>query len=357
MKKKYLVLAVAAMFTLAAATSCGDSKKSKKDKDDTEAVDEEEKDDEDDGEADDYYTQDLATFDLRGQVIGVKYIGDEHTVPVYVLFGEEGFLKSVTKIDVEGVAEEAGVERDRKNRINRLAFPSDDPWVSNFDYDSDTMLPTEYTNENQMGNFTTEKFERDDDGTITEATFTEGVHGNIVSEDEPFDIKFSNLDGHGNWQRCDVTIQGYTVTYKRLIIYKGEENVLEQEIAKAREVDPAIKDFIVDMYENQRYNDEPFIKAHCTDRMLDFLKANYDYDGEGYAVWMFRTSGQDGKPGAEGQPDKVLSVTKDAEGWYHYQFTDGGWRGENRIKVFNENGKIVVDRLERVYDECAEANN
>jgi hypothetical protein len=72
---------------------------------------------------------------------------------------------------------------------------------------------------------------------------------------------------------------------------------------------------------------------------------------------MFRTSGQDGKPGAEGQPDKVLSVTKDAEGWYHYQFTDGGWRGENRIKAFNENGKIVVDRLERVYDECAEANN
>ena len=63
---------------------------------------------------------------------------------------------------------------------------------------------------------------------------------------------------------------------------------------------------------------------------------------------------QDIKPGAEGVKDKVLSITRDSEGWYHYTFTDGGWHGENKMKVLVENGKVMVDELERVYDELAE---
>ena len=55
--------------------------------------------------------------------------------------------------------------------------------------------------------------------------------------------------------------------------------------------------------------------------------------------------------------DKVLNITKDSEGWYHYTFTDGGWRGENKIKVCVENGEVMVDELERVYDELAEEYN
>lgn len=124
--------------------------------------------------------------------------------------------------------------------------------------------------------------------------------------------------------------------------------------ASVLEVDPVINDFIVDMYENHRYFDEDFLKEHCTERLLQFLKDNYDYDGEGYAGWLFRTSSQDGKPGAEGTLDKVTSVTIDEEGWYHYVFTDAGWHGENKVKAFVENGKVMMDQLETVYDENRE---
>jgi len=59
------------------------------------------------------------------------------------------------------------------------------------------------------------------------------------------------------------------------------------------------------------------------------------------------------KPGAVNVKSKVLSITKDNEGWYHYTFTDGGWHGENKIKLHMENGKVVMDELKCVYDEAA----
>ena len=120
------------------------------------------------------------------------------------------------------------------------------------------------------------------------------------------------------------------------------------------EANPVIVDFITDMYENHRYQDEAFLKKHCTQRLLTYLQENYDYDGEGYANWLFRTSSQDSKPGAEGTPDKVSKVTIDEDGWYHYVFTDAGWQGENKIKAFVENGKVMMDQLEAVYNEFSE---
>ena len=91
--------------------------------------------------------------------------------------------------------------------------------------------------------------------------------------------------------------------------------------------------------------------------MLKYLKDEYEYNGDSYAGYLFRTSAQDYKPGAEDVKNKVLSINKDSEGWYHYMFTDGGWRGENKIKVCVENGEVKVDELERVYDEPAEDYN
>lgn len=114
-----------------------------------------------------------------------------------------------------------------------------------------------------------------------------------------------------------------------------------------------IHEFITDMYENQLYNEYDFLETHCSKELLQYLKDEFEYDGDGYAGWLFRTGSQDSKPGAEGVKDKVLSITKDDDGWYHYTFTDGGWRGENKLKVHVENGKVMMEALERIYDECA----
>ena len=117
-----------------------------------------------------------------------------------------------------------------------------------------------------------------------------------------------------------------------------------------------IADFIVDMYENHRYNDYDFLEAHCTKRLLKYLREQYEYDGEGYAVWLFRTSSQDGKPGTENIKDKVTDISKDGEDWYRYEFTDGGWRGENKLNIYiDEDGNVMMDAVERIYDEAREA--
>lgn len=45
----------------------------------------------------------------------------------------------------------------------------------------------------------------------------------------------------------------------------------------------------------------PILEKCCTQRLLRKLRADYGYDGEGYAVWLFRTGAQDG-------PDDVSEI-------------------------------------------------
>ena len=138
-----------------------------------------------------------------------------------------------------------------------------------------------------------------------------------------------------------------------------EENTENSDKYDAEKNDSLIRDFITNMYEKELYYNYDFLEAHCTKKMLKYLKDEYEYEygGDGYAGYLFRTGAQDDKPGAEDVKDKVLKITKDSEGWYHYTFTDGGWRGENKIKVRVENGKVMVDEVERVNNEYAEAGN
>ena len=135
------------------------------------------------------------------------------------------------------------------------------------------------------------------------------------------------------------------------------ENIKNSNKDDAERNDSLIRDFITNMYEKELYYNYDFLEAHCTKKMLKFLKDEYEYNGDSYAGYLFRTSAQDYKPGAEDVKNKVLSINKDSEGWYHYMFTDGGWRGENKIKVCVENGEVKVDELERVNNEYAEAGN
>ena len=138
-----------------------------------------------------------------------------------------------------------------------------------------------------------------------------------------------------------------------------EENIENSDKYDAEKNDSLIHDFITNMYEKELYYNYDFLEAHCTKKMLKYLKDEYEYEygGDGYAGYLFRTGAQDDKPGAEDVKNKVLSINKDSEGWYHYTFTDGGWRGENKIKVRVENGKVMVDEVERVNNEYAEAGN
>lgn len=115
--------------------------------------------------------------------------------------------------------------------------------------------------------------------------------------------------------------------------------------------------FITDMYNNSRYEDYGFLKAHCTPSMLQLLADNFDYDcddGDCYAGWMFRTEAQDGKGDGE-QAHGVVAVGDVGEGWYEYIFFDEGFRGVTRLKLLFDGDKIMIDGLQKVYDEAREA--
>lgn len=110
-----------------------------------------------------------------------------------------------------------------------------------------------------------------------------------------------------------------------------------------------IADFITNMYNEGLYWEEDWLLAHCTPKMLQIMKDNYDYDGEGYAFWILRTSSNDSSGGS------VLSVTTDDGQWFNYRFTDGDYEGENRLKCYIENGNVWIDDYESVYDGALES--
>ena len=117
-----------------------------------------------------------------------------------------------------------------------------------------------------------------------------------------------------------------------------------------------VKEFIVNMYNNHLYDEYRFLENHCTRHLLDVLRADYEYDGTGYAVWDFRTCSQDGKPDSEYE-NKIISVESLGDGWYTYEFYDGGWRGKKRVKASVVDGEVMMDVLETLYDECKESFN
>lgn len=141
---------------------------------------------------------------------------------------------------------------------------------------------------------------------------------------------------------------------------KAENGVDSVEVTSVDSVAPdadnqlVVREFIEDMYNNHLYEEYDFLEKHCTEHLLKVLRDNYDYDGEGYATWNFRTCAQDSKSNSENS-SKVISIEYLGEDWYAYEFYDGGWKGKNKIKASVVEGEVVMDAVESLYDECKES--
>lgn len=118
--------------------------------------------------------------------------------------------------------------------------------------------------------------------------------------------------------------------------------------------DALIMKFIIDTYNAQMYEDYDFLEAHCSQSLLNQLAADY-YDTEdgGYAVWDFRTMSQDSKSDVD-TAYGIITLRLEGDGWYSYEFFDSGFRGINRVKASIQNGEVMFEKLEKVYDETAD---
>lgn len=153
-----------------------------------------------------------------------------------------------------------------------------------------------------------------------------------------------------------VCFAGYSSTSKTDYSEVSIDTLVTDSTDDSPDEETTIKEFIAKMYNSGQYNEYDFIEKHCSSHLLKKLQEDYEYDTDGvaYAVWDFRTSSQDSKPDSD-EESRVINVESNGDGWYTYEFYDGGWRGKNRVKAFIRDGEVIMDALERLYDECSEA--
>lgn len=101
------------------------------------------------------------------------------------------------------------------------------------------------------------------------------------------------------------------------------------------------KEFIRNMYENVLYEDYAFLQQNCSEGLLTKLSDAYDYDGDGYAVWLFRSDAQDG-PSNE---HRIIGIEDQGDGWYRYTAVDMGITFRKRIRISHENGRTVIEDI------------
>lgn len=100
------------------------------------------------------------------------------------------------------------------------------------------------------------------------------------------------------------------------------------------------EEFIEDMYDNHRYEDYAFLKKHCSDELLSKLADEYDYDGDGYASWLFRSGAQDGP----NDKHRLTAVYADDD-WYNYDGVDMGNYFRRSIKLSTKGSRYVIEDI------------
>ena len=350
MKTRTFLIAITACFLLAAFSACGSKGKEKTTVEfEDDAAADTAKDT--DKEQPTYLSQDLATFDLYGQVLSVSFT-QQGQKDVVVQFGPDGDAVAMMRSSDEDDVESAALMYNDKYQLEEIQW-GDDPWVTMFTYEKGSMAPSGYISTNRMGNSATYTLTRDKNGRLTDITREEEVHFGSLGTEHPT-FEFSDYDHHGNWQLYTEHQEGWTYTIRRKILYHNE--TIEPTADEDDEIaDEDVIAFIKDMYVNARYQDDEFLLANCTRKMIRKLKEENEYDVEALAGWLFRTSSHDGKPGTEPAPDRVISIEEQSPGVWRYEFTDGGWRGINELRIVGIDGKPMIDDVTRIYDEAAES--
>ena len=106
--------------------------------------------------------------------------------------------------------------------------------------------------------------------------------------------------------------------------------------------DELIMNYIKEMYEKDLYWEVEWLEKHCTPKLLKQLKDDYEYDGEGYAFWEFRSDSNDGG----GEDDRVVEVVK-KNGEFYYEGVDGGTWFRNIVSAFVKDGVVMFDAIRR----------
>lgn len=105
--------------------------------------------------------------------------------------------------------------------------------------------------------------------------------------------------------------------------------------------------FLQELYDkyifgNDGSGDFEELVEHFSPEILARLRNEYEYDGDGYAVWLFRTGAQDGPE----DNSEVTSISTENDGCYTVFFNDMGIKGSCRFQAKLVDGKVFVSEFE-----------
>lgn len=128
---------------------------------------------------------------------------------------------------------------------------------------------------------------------------------------------------------------------------QSEASAESESEVTSEEFDKQVQERIEDFYREYVFGTEELtthvVETYCTPRLVKVLADAYDYDGEGYAVWMFRSDAQDGPSDVS----LVESVQRVEPGKYEVKYIDMGIEGSLYINVVTEDGVVLFDAIDK----------
>ena len=125
-------------------------------------------------------------------------------------------------------------------------------------------------------------------------------------------------------------------------------------VSEAVQDNEAAEQFIREMFTTRNFEDYDYLRSHCTGKLLDKLAEQYEYDGDGLAVWLFRSGAQDSK--YEFAPTEILRITPIGDNWYAYTALDAGWRFTAALKLLSKDGSFLMDDVVLLDDDVEYEN-
>lgn len=95
--------------------------------------------------------------------------------------------------------------------------------------------------------------------------------------------------------------------------------------------------YVIDMEEV----DDNILKKYCTEKLIQKLHDDYDYDGEGIAIWNFRSSKHDN----EMYNGKLTGVESLGGGKFRVHYVNTGTAYSRDVTVVVVDGTVLLDEI------------
>lgn len=176
-----------------------------------------------------------------------------------------------------------------------------------------------------------------------------GEWSNVKEPNElPKEVLLTDSQIHFAFDGWQPRVEVITIGIRENLISPRIKNLLLRTETINETANEQEKDIINNLYTNYVFGNEDFsqiAKDICSPKLLKILKDEYEYDcedGECYAVWIFRTTAQDGT-----DVNEVKNITSKGNGWYEVSYIDMGNEGMTSIKFIEADGKMIMDEIKK----------